>query len=130
MIRSARVRSEDLQRRWSPARLVGVGRLPVFQGAFPMKKATFLVVVLLAGLPAAGCHRTGRSEAAVEVIQKLGGKMQTDDALPDKPVVMVDLRNTAVSDDQLKCLKQLPELRVLVLDGTEVGDGGLEALKQ
>ena len=42
---------------------------------------------------------------------------------------MADLRNTAITDDQLNDLKELPQLQVLILDSTGISDAGLEAIK-
>ena len=96
-----------------------------------MKKRHLLIWAMLAGLlVAGGCRGKSGAEAALELITKLGGSFKTDDRFPDKPVVTVDLRDTAIADDQLQCLKELPQLKVLVLDGTKVSDSGIESLKE
>jgi hypothetical protein len=88
---------------------------------------SFAPMALLAGLFLAGCK--GEHKDPIQVIQKLGGKFDTKDNDPKKPVVMVDLRNTAVVDEQLQCLKELPELQILILDSTAITDAGLESIK-
>jgi hypothetical protein len=85
---------------------------------------------ILLGLVVVGCQGKSGPEATVELIKKLGGKVVTNDSLPNKPIVMVDLRNTAVTDEQLKCLKELPQMQMLVLDDTGISDAGLETLKE
>jgi hypothetical protein len=95
-----------------------------------MRTESLVLMVLLSSFLLPGCGGKGRPEGAVEMIQRLGGKVQLDDNLPKKPVVMVDLRNTAVSDDDLKCLKELSQLQILVLDSTGVTDAGLEPIKE
>ena len=52
------------------------------------------------------------------------------EATLDEPVVKVDLRDTAIADNQLTTLKELPQLKILVLDGTKVSDAGIEALTE
>jgi hypothetical protein len=80
-------------------------------------------------LLAPGCGGKTDVEQAIEVFKKLGGKVEIDEHLPNKPVVMVDLRNTAITDDQLKNLKHMPQLQILVLDSTSISDAGLEPIK-
>jgi hypothetical protein len=93
-------------------------------------KTTCLAGWILVCLLIAGCRGKSGREATLELIQKLGGSYKTDDRLPDKPVATVDLRDTAVADDQLATLKELPQLKILVLDGTKVSDAGIESLKE
>jgi hypothetical protein len=92
------------------------------------KKRLLLLVLLGAGL-ATGCRGKTESERAIEVFEKLGGKIKIEEKLPQKPVVMVDLRNTAVTDEQLNHLKEMPQVQILVLDSTGISDAGLEAIK-
>ena len=84
-----------------------------------------LVCLLLAG-----CRGKTGQEATLALIHKLGGSYKTDDRLDEHPVVTVDLRDTAIADNQLAGLKELPQLQILVLDGTKVSDVGIETLKE
>src|ERR1700688_2892642 len=93
-------------------------------------KTTHFTAWFIGCLLIAGCRGKTGPEATLELIQKLGGSYKTDDRLPDKPVVTVDLRDTAVADNQLSSLRELPKLQILVLDGTKVSDAGIEALKE
>jgi hypothetical protein len=88
-----------------------------------------LLVVLVCAWLVPGCGGKTETEQAIEVFKKLGGKVEIDENLPNKPVVMVDLRNTAITDDQLKNLKEMPQLQVLILDSTGISDAGLEPIK-
>ena len=67
---------------------------------------------------------------AVEAIKKLGGKVTRDDKLPGKPVIGVDLAFTAVTDEDLKELKELKQLTTLNLCNTQVTDASLKDLKE
>lgn len=62
---------------------------------------------------------------AVAELQKLGGRVTTDD---QGVVTAVDLAQTAITDTDLKLLADCPELAELNLRGTLVGDSGLEAI--
>ncbi len=94
--------------------LVSANQAPSFRpashkkGSPPMRISRFagwcLVCLLLAG-----CRGKTGQEATLELIHKLGGSYKTDDRLDDNPVVTVDLRDTAVADNQLAALKELPQ---------------------
>jgi Leucine-rich repeat (LRR) protein len=69
---------------------------------------------------------------SVDKIEKLGGAFRVDPKKPNHPVIEVDLSNTGVTNADLQLLKDLPDLRVLILGGTQgtkVTDKGLEHLK-
>src|SRR6266853_1668921 len=57
----------------------------------------------------------GPMQAAVSAVQKLGGSVKQDDALPDRPVVEVSLNFTKATDGDLKNLTPFTNLRKLVL---------------
>ena len=93
-------------------------------------RITLLSAGILLCLLAAGCRGKTGMETTVALIEKLGGKVQTDDRRPDKPIATVDLRDTPVTDQQLPALKELPDLKILVLDGTKISDAGIDALTE
>ena len=76
--------------------------------------AALLAVVILSGCSGQGPNlpnvqgdnkpeeKNGKNEAAVERIQKLGGKVTRDDKLPGKPVIGVDLWGSKVKHADLK----------------------------
>jgi hypothetical protein len=66
--------------------------------------------------------------SAVAALKKLGAKIKTDDKLPGKPVVEVDLSGTKVTDAGLKHLAALKGLWRLDLSGTKVTDAGMKPL--
>jgi hypothetical protein len=41
----------------------------------------------------------------------------------------LDLRNTAITDEQLQYLKEMSQLQVLILDSTGITDAGIEPIK-
>jgi hypothetical protein len=86
--------------------------------------------LMIGALLMAGCRGKGPVEGAVDMVKQLGGKVEIDANLPNKPVVTVDLRDTAVTDADLERLQALPHLQILALDGTGISDAGLESLKQ
>jgi hypothetical protein len=93
-------------------------------------KSVLLVLLAVPGaLLAPGCVGKTGAERAIELFEKLGGKVHIDEKLPNRPVVMADLRNTAITDQQLNELKELPQLQVLILDSTGITDAGLGAIQ-
>jgi len=77
----------------------------------------------------AGCGQTPE-EKAVDAILKLGGKVERDEKLPDRPVAGIDLRGTKATDVGLKELQELKGLRILDLRDTQITDAGLKELKE
>ena len=72
-------------------------------------------------------NRPDREEAAaIDEIQKLGGKVTIDEDAPGKPVRAVDFSDTQISDDALRSLKYLKGLEALILAHTKVTDAGME----
>jgi uncharacterized protein (TIGR03067 family) len=66
---------------------------------------------------------------AAPEIKKLGGEVTRDEESPGKPVVLVNLSGTAITDDQLACLGGLSDLRELDLGRTRITDKGLVHLR-
>jgi hypothetical protein len=69
--------------------------------------------------------QTPEVRAAVAAVERLGGKVEFDDAAPGRPAVKVDLHGTAVTDADLTLLGSFPDLRKLDLRLTTIGDAGL-----
>ena len=88
--------------------------------------ALALLAVLAAGSP--GRSASAEDRAAAEV-KRLGGKVERDTKAPGKPVVVVRLGFTRVSDAELALLKGFTQLRELALGGSNVSDAGLAHLK-
>jgi Leucine-rich repeat (LRR) protein len=99
----------------------------------PARLAVVIGVLLVAGSPlmVAVAQRPDERDS-VDKIEKLGGRFRVDPKKTNNPVIELDLSNTAVTDEDLQLLKDLPDLRVLILGGTQgtkVTDKGLEHLK-
>ena len=79
-----------------------------------------------------GCGRpAGNSaeSAAIAAIEKLGGKVEVDQQLPDKPVIKVYLHSTPVTDADLVHIAQLKQVQNIFLAKTQITDAGLEHLR-
>jgi CubicO group peptidase (beta-lactamase class C family) len=68
-------------------------------------------------------------EPGVAELVKLGGRMERDEARPDRPVVAAFLGRTRVSDADLAHLEGLPQLSNLQLFDTSITDAGLVHLR-
>jgi len=68
-------------------------------------------------------------DAAIAAIDKLGGHYECDEESPERPIVMVGLIVTQVTDAALEHLKGLTNLEELDLTYTQVTDAGLEHLR-
>jgi hypothetical protein len=80
-------------------------------------------------LPApGGAARADEAEAAKRV-EQLGGTVTRDGKQPGSPAVKVTLTGPKVTDDDLKPLKELPQLAALELSGAGVTDAGLRQLR-
>ncbi len=64
--------------------------------------------------------------AAVEALTALGAKTKTDS---DGLIIEVNLRNTDANDETLKTIATLQNVKSLLLNDLEIGDDGLEAIK-
>jgi hypothetical protein len=69
-----------------------------------------------------------RAKAIAEV-EKFGGRYETDETLPDNPIIRVDLPNKKAGDSSLVVFGSLKELRILNLAETSVTDSGLPWIK-
>lgn len=87
----------------------------------------------LTALLLAGCSRSAPDEAeqsAIAAIKELGGKFTQDETRPGRPVIVVNLSNTKVTDAGLAPFKNLKQLQTLLLDSTNVRNEGLTHLKE
>lgn len=73
-----------------------------------------------------GC--SGKS-AAVQGVEKMGGRVYLDKNDPDNGVISVDLSKSEATDDGLQCLEDFGKLQSLNLMATIIGDDGLEHLQ-
>ncbi len=64
-------------------------------------------------------------DAAEKRVKELGGKTSRHEDLPGKPLKSIDLSKTKVTDEDLKLMAKLNQLRILNLDNTVVSDAGL-----
>lgn len=69
-------------------------------------------------------------EQIVAEIEKCGGKVERDGNASDGPVILVDLRDTKVTDAGLEHLSGLSHLQTLALVNTDVTDAGLGHLTE
>jgi hypothetical protein len=71
-------------------------------------------------------------KAVIALVDKLdakgGSRLRRDPALPGQPITYVSLGLTKVTDDDLKVLAGLPQLKELHLNATSISDTGLKAL--
>src|SRR4051812_34639465 len=68
--------------------------------------------------------------SALKEIEKFRCLIKRDDKLPGNPVVEVAFLLAPATDETLKEIQELKQLRVLSLDGTKVTDAGLKHLKE
>jgi hypothetical protein len=82
------------------------------------------------GMLATGGQAAQRSDEARSIweLEKLGARIQRDQARLGNPVVALDLNNTKVTDSGLRRLAHLTQLRQLGLQNTKVTDAGLKDL--
>ena len=88
-----------------------------------------LAALLLWGAAAPGVRAQGDADKALAEIQKLGGKVERDEAAPDKPIVGINFGVTQVADAGLENVKGFARLKKLTLNNTKITDAGLENLK-
>src|SRR5262245_52036648 len=94
----------------------------------------FRVVALVLAVSGLGLGSSAQADEAEDkavafVEKQHGGRVIRDDKVPGKPVVMVNLGSTKVTDAGLKELTPLKSLTKLTLSGTLVTDAGLKELK-
>src|SRR5579862_9636625 len=93
-----------------------------------MNGRTLLPALLCLGFPFTACADE-KEDKAVSVITKFGGKVERDDNKDGKPVIVVDLSYSTLTDVDLKELSACPQLRQLVLFRCQkVTDAGLKEL--
>ena len=68
----------------------------------------------------------GPDDRLIKHIEELGGRIARDPKHPEGPVVEIDLSETKVTDDDLRLLSNLAELRTLNLHRTGISDAGIE----
>src|SRR5262245_58282880 len=83
---------------------------------------------VLLGLLALAAPSRADEAAAAKLLEELGGRVTLEDGLPAKPIVSVDLSAAEVSDEALKTLKQLKNLRALDLGTRQATDASLKEL--
>ena len=74
------------------------------------------------------CVAMKLKDKAARAIEKLGGGVGRDKKTPGKPVTVVILIGTPVTDSGLKELAAFKQLKQLLLDLTEVSDAGMKEL--
>jgi internalin A len=71
----------------------------------------------------------GRESEAIAWIEKHGGKIRREGGRKDGPVVRVVFGNEKTSEDTLLYLSAFPQLRSLIISGSDIGDDDLEFLE-
>jgi hypothetical protein len=104
-------------------------------GPFTFRLATVFALMLLACIPlswlAIRARQARTREAAEARINELGGRtvvLWPADMEPRR--IQLDLAYTAVQDEDLKLLAQLPEIEILDLIQTDISDAGIDHLKE
>ena len=69
-------------------------------------------------------------EVAIAEIERLGGRVRFEEKSADKLVYSVNFFKSSVTDDALKNVEELKELKVLILGFTKVTDAGLAHIEQ
>jgi|SRR5579883_2826069 len=69
-------------------------------------------------------------DKAVAFVEKLGGTATRDEKAPGKPITVVNLIGTKVTDAGLKELATLKNLNTFYLGETQATDAGLKELQQ
>ncbi len=110
-----------------------VRRYPGWVKGVLMVRLVAMAAYLFLGLAAQGCagkacedpaDQTGEGDVLSQ-IQRMHGTITIDDESPEKPMVVLMLGNTRVTDTWLVHLDELPRLRVLILTNTNISDAGL-----
>jgi Leucine-rich repeat (LRR) protein len=108
--------------------------------AFPHVRLSFLAqgltvgclfIAILAASPTRGKADDADPQAkAIEEVKKLGGKVERDEKEAGKPVTIVNLGLSQVTDESMSLLKTFPKVQKLTLNGTKISDAGLQPLKE
>ncbi len=90
----------------------------------------FILFACGAIMPAARSQqKDANQDRAILKIRELGGKLDPEEIRTGKPVTIVNLNRTRVTDADLVILKGLPRLSLLSLDSTRITDAALDHLK-
>ena len=91
------------------------------------------ILLLLTLVPAAAGLTDSSKDRFIAEVARLGGRVELDETLTDKPIIKVDLHGTALTDSDLAFLvdarKDLRHLRYLDLRLTKIGDAGVANIK-
>jgi hypothetical protein len=90
----------------------------------PLLRGLGLVLLLIPG----DLRADEAEERAVQMVQKLGGKIDREGKSVDQPIVTIDLSGRNLAEADLKQLAGLNRLYRLDLSRTGVTDRGLKAL--
>src|ERR1700680_3790805 len=114
------------RRRWFQ---FGLGTMSLVVKVVAMVFAGLCMVVLMASVVVA--EEKSDEAKAIESIELLGGRVERDDKLPNRPVIGVDFRGRKrVTDKYLHLLKAFPRMTMLSLSRTNVTDAGLKELRE
>lgn len=94
-----------------------------------VRTVAFLCVLVTVSTTVARAVPPTARDRAVAAIEKLGGTVEVDETRPGGPVVGVDLSRSAVTDADLVLFEALPDLEVLDLRLTSIGDAGVARLE-
>jgi len=90
---------------------------------FQKPKNAICILILIACM--CGC----KEEGPASMIEEMGGIVQYDEKIPERPIVKVFFNELDITDANLVLIKGLTSLKELGIKGTQVGDPGLEHLK-
>jgi hypothetical protein len=89
-----------------------------------------LFAVIMAAAPAyVRADDPGDQDKAIEEVKKLGGKVERDEKEAGKPVTIVNLGLSQVTDESMSVIKPFPKVQKITLNGTKITDAGLQPLK-
>jgi internalin A len=91
-----------------------------------MCRTTLVLALLL--LPSAVIRADEAEDKAAAFVEKLGGTVKRDEQKAGKPVFIVDLNSTKISDAGLKELTAFKQLQMLDLGNTNISNEGLKEL--
>jgi hypothetical protein len=94
----------------------------------PSLRPGLAALALLAAPLALGQERSADEQKASAAVNRLGGKVERDPALPGQPVTVVHIGATGARDADLVPLRVFAELRTLILTYDPVTDAGLAAV--
>lgn len=93
-----------------------------------MRRLTVIVILAMACV-SAGAQQDANETALVEKIELLGGKIERDESLPDRPVIGVSFaRSTRFSEKYLHLLAGFGRLRTIELGDVQITENGLKSI--